>query len=75
MTHAEACRAAFDRAGLWHWVGEGRRLEVFLRRRRWMPCDAEELEPRDRTARAEEAGAEGPQGVSRRGGGSWETYG
>ena len=42
MTHAEACHAAFDRAGLWHLVGEGRRLTHFLRTGRWCPPDAPE---------------------------------
>lgn len=37
MTHAEACRAGFARAGLWHLVGEGRRLEHFVRTGRWQP--------------------------------------
>jgi hypothetical protein len=37
VTHAEACHTAFDRAGLWHWVGEGRRLEHYLRTGRWQP--------------------------------------
>jgi hypothetical protein len=39
MTHAEACHAAFDRTGLWHWVAEGRRLEHFLRTGRWRPAE------------------------------------
>ena len=37
MTHQEAVHASFHRAGLWHLVGEGRRLEHFLRTGRWQP--------------------------------------
>jgi hypothetical protein len=56
MTHAEACHAAFDRAGLWHWVGEGRRLEHYMRTGRWQPPETAwvySLSEESRQARAE----------------------
>lgn len=37
LTHAEACRAGFERAGLYHWLGEARRLQHYLRTGRWQP--------------------------------------
>ena len=37
MTHAEACHAGFARAGLWHVIGELRRLQHFTRTGRWQP--------------------------------------
>jgi hypothetical protein len=37
LTYEQACRVAFDRAGLWHWVGEARRLAHFARTGRWVP--------------------------------------
>jgi hypothetical protein len=65
VTHAQACHTAFDRAGLWHWVGEGRRLEHYLRTGRWQP-------PREEGERAR-AKRLILEAVNSRP--AWETYG
>jgi len=82
MTHAEACHAAFDRAGLWHWVGEGRRLAHFLRSGRWQPPKPPEPLPAGRLVAYSEEVTWGPGAVPMKAMGyrwepdpEWPTYG